>query len=140
MKPTKSPIVLVCVFDHTTCRQLIRAGQALAEQHQLPLEVMSVQPKGLVSRKVADEVQILHNISSGLGLDMTVLFNEEPALTVAVHAKQQNAAYLVCDLSGAEGTVFLQSVRDIIPETAVVALGADGHPMTFPALTAANAV
>ncbi len=133
MNTTKSPVILICVFDHTVCRRLIRAGQKLAEETHLPLEVVSVQPQGLVSRKVADEVQTLHNISSGMGLTMTVLFNEQPPLTVAVHAKQQQAAYLICDLSGAQGTTFLQTVRDLIPETAVVALGADGQFMTFPA-------
>lgn len=133
-----SPSILVCVFDHAACRQLIVTGQGLAEKYDLPLQVVSVQPKGLVSRKIADEVQTLHNISSALGVTMTVLFNEDTALTVAVHAKQQNAAYLVCDLSGAESTVFLQHIRDLIPETAIVAREATGHLMTFPALSAAN--
>lgn len=139
MNTSDSPIVLVYVTDHAACRDLLRIGQRLADAHGLPVEVMAIQPSGLVSPKVADEVQILHNIVSAKGHELTVLFNDDAALTAAVHARQQNAAFLVCDLKNAQSTLFFGAMRDLIPETTVVARDEDGQEMIFPALTAAYA-
>lgn len=134
MTSLTSPLVLVYVFDHTVCARLIRAGQTVAGENNLPLEVLSIQPQGLISRHVADEVQTLHNIASGLGVKMTVLFNEDPSLAVAIHAKQQQASYLVCDLSDPQSTLFLQTIRQLLPEATVVAMEKDGQTLTFPAV------
>lgn len=78
--------VLVCVTDQPSCRRLIVAGASIAQRLELPLKVVCVRPEGLVSPKTAEALQVLYNISGKLGADMTVYFNDDPALTVAVHA------------------------------------------------------
>lgn len=133
------PVVLVCTLNRASCHRLIRAGKRLAEQNDLPLRVLSVQPEGLVSPAVAETIQVVHNLSSAAGAQATVLFSDSPALTAAVHAKQQNAAYLLCDRADMPSTAALGTVRELVPEMTVSVLEADGQLITFPALQPVSA-
>lgn len=139
MKQPTNPVVLVCTLNRASCHRLVKIGQAVADEHGLPLQVLSIQPEGLVSPAVAETIQILHNISSGAGAQITVLFSDSPALTVAVHAKQQNAAFLIFDQSDMPGTMVFQTVRELVPEIAISILEPDGNLVTFPAMDSVTA-
>lgn len=124
--------VLVCVTDQPSCRRLIVAGVSIAKKLELPLKVVCVRPEGLVSAKTAEALQVLYNISSKLGADMTVYFNGDPALTVAVHARQINAVHIVSGTPGANSSLFIETVKGLLPELPLSIVDADEHIVTFP--------
>ena len=124
--------VLVCVTDQPSCRRLIVAGASIAQRLELPLKVVCVRPEGLVSPKTAEALQVLYNISGKLGADMTVYFNDDPALTVAVHARQINAAHIVSGAPGANSNLFIETVKGLLPELPLSIVDANEHIVTFP--------
>ena len=126
--------VLVCVTVQPSCRRLIVAGRALAEQYGVPLRVVSVLPKRLVSPKTADALQTLYNISGKLGAEMTVFFNDEVALTVAVHARQSEVVHLVSGMPEADSNTFVGTIRELLPEIPLSLVDQDGQMFTFPSL------
>lgn len=129
--------VLVCVTDQTSCRRLIMAGAAIAEKYNVPVKVVSVQPEGLVSPKAAEALQVLYNISAKLGADMTVYFNDDPALTVAVHARKSNAMHIVSGSPGANSNLFIETIKGLLPELPLSIVDVDEHIVTFPGLSSA---
>lgn len=128
--------VLVCVTDQTSCRRLITAGVAIAEKLQVPVKVVSVQPEGLVSKKASEALQVLYNISAKLGADMTVYFSDDPALTVAVHARQAGAIHIVSGAPGANSNLFIEMIKGLLPEVPLSVVDADEHMVTFPGVPA----
>lgn len=136
--------VLVCVTDQPECHRLIRAGAMLAKQYRLPLYVVSVMPPRLVSVKTAEALQALYNVSSKLGAEMTVYFNDEAALTVAVHARKVEAGHLVIGAPGPGGNTFIEVVRDLLPEAELSMVtpsdGADGGELQICRFPAAKPV
>ncbi len=140
MQDITTGAVLVCVTDQPSCHRLIMAGKTIAEQYGLPLQVVSVLPPRLVSDKTAQALQTLHNISSKQGADMTVFFNESPAVTIAVHARQCGAVHLVSGTPGADNTMFLATLRELLPEIPLSLVDTDGQLITFPALSPIPAI
>ena len=65
--------------DQPSCRRLILAGVEIAKTYGASVQVVSIQPEGLVSL-TANALQNLYDVSSSLGAEMTVYFNNEPAL------------------------------------------------------------
>lgn len=126
--------VLVCVTVQPSCHRLIVAGKSLAEQYGVPLRVVSVLPKRLVSPKTADALQTLYNISGKLGAEMTVFFNDEVALTVAVHARQSDVIHLVSGMPEADSNAFVETIRELLPDIPLSLVDQDGQMVTFPAL------
>ncbi len=126
--------VLVCVTDQPQCHRLIKAGATIAANSQRQLQVVSVMPPRLVTPNTADALQTLHNISSKLGAEMTVYFNEEPALTVAVHSRKINATHLVMGVPGPGHNVFVELVRGLVPDIPLSLVDADGQCISFPAM------
>lgn len=128
--------VLVCVTSQPACRRLILAGAELAKQYKVPVKVVSVQSPGLVSAKTSETLQTLYNISSKLGAEMTIYFNDDPALTVAVHARKTNAVHIVSGAPGADSNRFIETVKGLLPEVPMSIVDEDDQMVTFPALTA----
>ena len=131
---TENPAhVLVCVTDQPSCRRLIMAGDAIAQKYHVPVKVVTVLNPGLVSAKTADVLQTLYNIAGRLGAEMTVHFNDSPALTVAVHARQNNAIHLVSGSPGTNSNLFIETIRGLLPEIPVSIVDDEQHMLTFPA-------
>jgi hypothetical protein len=130
---TENPAsVLVCVTDQPSCRRLILAGNAIAQEYGLPVKVVTVLKPGLVSAKTADVLQTLYNIAGHLGAEMTVYFNDSPALTVAVHARQTNAVHLVSGYPGADSNRFIETIKGLLPEVPVSMVDDNQQIFTFP--------
>lgn len=125
--------VLVCVTDQPSCRRLILAGDAIAKEYQVPVKVVTVLSPGLVGAKTADVLQTLYNIAGRLGAEMTVYFNDSPALTVAVHARQNNAIHLVSGSPGTDSNLFIETIKGLLPEIPLTIVDDDQHMLTFPA-------
>ncbi len=131
--PAGQANVLVCVTDQPSCRRLILAGHAIAQKYQATVKVVTVLKPGLVSPRTADALQTLYNIAGRLGAEMTVYFNDSPALTVAVHARQINAIHIVSGSPGANSNAFLEMIKGLLPETPVSIVDEDEQIITFPA-------
>lgn len=119
-------------------RRLICAGAEIAQQYGVPVKVVSVLPQGLVSAKTAETLQTLYNISGKLGAEMTVYFNDDAALTAAVHARKTNAVHIVSGAPGADSNLFIETVKGLLPEIPMSIVDEDAHIVTFPALRAAS--
>ena len=137
MKTQQAANVLVCVTDQLSCERLIRAGAAVAETYGVPVKVLSVLPEGLVSQKTADTLQSLYDTASALGAEMTFYFNDEPALTAAVHASKTGAVHMISGTPGVDSNLFVETIKGLIPEMPISVVDADGRLFTFPALSAA---
>ena len=125
--------VLVCVTDQPSCRRLILAGDSIAKRYAIPVKVVTVLKPGLISPKTAETLQTLYNIAGRLGAEMTVFFNDDPALTGAVHARQTNAVHLVSGSPGMESSRFLETIKGLLPELPVTMVDEHEQMMTIPA-------
>ena len=134
MNKSQSANVLVCVTDQLSCERLIRAGAAIAEKFNVPVKVLSVLPEGLVSGSTAAVLQNLYDTASSLGAEMTFYFNNEPALTAAVHASKTGAIHIVSGTPGADSNLFIETVKGLMPELPITIIDADNHMYTFPAI------
>lgn len=138
MKTEKPASVLVCVTDQPSCRRLILAGVEIAKTYGASVQVVSIQPEGLVSPLTANALQNLYDVSSSLGAEMTVYFNNEPALTAAVHASKTGAIHLVSGTPGADSNLFIETIKKLLPELPLSIVDAEGHMVTFPAFPAVS--
>ena len=132
--------VLVCVTDQPSCRRLILAGDTIARRSGIPVKVVTILPPGTVSARTADTLQTLYNIAGKLGAEMTVYFNDEPALTAAVHARKTNAVHIVSGSPGAQSTLFVATIKSLLPEVPLSVVDENEQMLTFPAMSASPAV
>ncbi len=132
--------VLVCVTDQPSCRRLILAGDTIARRGGIPVKVVTILPPGTVSARTADTLQTLYNIAGKLGAEMTVYFNDEPALTAAVHARKTNAVHIVSGSPGAQSNLFVETIKSLLPEVPLSVVDENEQMLTFPAMSASPAV
>ena len=132
--------VLVCVTDQPSCRRMILAGDTIARRSGIPVKVVTILPPGAVSPRTADTLQTLYNIAGKLGAEMTVYFNDEPALTAAVHARKTNAVHIVSGSPGAQSNLFVETIKSLLPEVPLSVVDENEQMLTFPAMSASPAV
>ena len=63
---------------------------------------------------------------------MTVYFNDSPALTVAVHARQINAVHIVSGSPGTDSNTFIETIKGLLPETPMTIVDNEQQMITFP--------
>lgn len=81
--------VLVCVTPQSKCEQLIRSGSVIAKQYGVPLEVLSVfHERDGVSPDPA-VLEELYECARSENAQMSVYFNDSPAILAAVIAKRR---------------------------------------------------
>ena len=90
--------VLVCVTGQRMCERLIHRGTQVAQEHHLPLLVLSVVGSGLndlTNAAVAEAVDYLYKASAASGAEMTVLCSDKPLDAIIDFAKEHGARHLV---------------------------------------------
>ena len=90
--------VLVCVTGQRMCKRLIQRGAEVAQEHQLPLLVLSVVGNGqnsLGDPAVADALDYLYHTSASHDAEMTVLCSEKPLDTIVDFAHKHAVAHVV---------------------------------------------
>lgn len=90
--------VLVCVTGQKMCERLIHRGVQVAQEHGLPLLVLSVVGNGLndLSNPVVNEaLDYLYRASAHSGAEMTVLCSEKPLDAIVSFAKAHGVKHLV---------------------------------------------
>ena len=128
--------VMVCITDQPACNDLIAAAAEIAAARDLPLVAVTVLPTGLVSEYTADRLQTLYNIAGRHGARLLVLFNDAPALTVAVTARQQEAVHLVVGSPGPGSNRFIEMIKGILPEVPLTVVDKNAQAdITFPAFS-----
>ena len=128
--------VLVCVANPTSCRPIVEYGMAMARDRQLPVKVVSILNPGLVSAEDAKTLQQLYNITRRCGAELTVFFNDAPALMTAVYARQCNAVHLVSGVPGdadsPKATPFVQTLREVLPTVPITLVAPSSRPIELP--------
>ncbi len=133
--PENKKCVMVCITDQPGCNDLIAAAAAIAEQKGLPLVAITVLRAGLMSEYTSDRLQTMYNIAGRHGAELLVLFNDSPALTVAVSARQHNAEHLVVGTPGPMSNRFIETIKGILPEIPLTVVGNERKDqITFPAM------
>ncbi|MBP3388338.1 MAG: hypothetical protein J6K98_00520 [Clostridia bacterium] len=128
--------VLVCVANPSSCRHIVEAGIAIAQSRNLPVKVVSVLNPGLVTNEDARTMQQLHNITRRCGTELTVFFNDSPALMTAVYARQCNAVHIVSGIPGGDGapkaTPFVEMLRELLSATPFTLVDPDSRTVELP--------
>ncbi len=123
MQSKQQKCVMVCITDQPECNQLVAAAADIAKKNGLPLIAVTVLNSGLVSEYTADRLQTLYNIAGRHGAQLLVHFNDSPALTVAVTARQNDAVHLVVGTPGPGSNHFIETIKGILPEIPVSIFG-----------------
>ena len=86
MQNSSSP-VLCCITAQSSCMNIIVKGKALAEQLDVPLKVVSVQPTKCDARRRADDMICLDRLSKDSHTEIDVLYSDDPLLALAEYIK-----------------------------------------------------
>jgi len=131
--------VLVCVTDQPSCRRLIRAGAAIAREYDdLPVRVFSVLRPELVTEQTAIVLQSLYDEAGAQGAQMTVYFNDTPALMTAVYARQTEAAHIVVGTPGTDSRQFVKQLRCLLPDVPLTIVDEQERRCALPVLSAVS--
>lgn len=131
--------VLVFVTDQPDCKRLIEAGDRLAREYGVPLRVLSIRPTAPMTEYSASRLQVLYDLSGKLGAEMTVIFHDDVILTAAVYAKKLGAVHIVSGSPGAHSALFIEGVRQCIPEIPWSVVDASDRLITFPPMKSEKA-
>lgn len=101
----QTPVVLVLVTDQMSCERLILAGRRLADQNNLPLEVLNVAKAGKEPNPQA--IEHLYRISLQNEAVMTVEYCDEPERTLC-RLLQKNLPQIVVTGMPGSGSTLLQ--------------------------------
>ena len=132
MHTKSTPRILVYTPERTSCKRLLTLGAAVAKEEHSPLSLLFIQPQELVSQAVAEDIQIVYNIASREKAEITILFSDEPLLSLAVHARQIQATQIVTEESAAARPHTVSVLRRLLPDLPVTVLEKDGKVITFP--------
>lgn len=99
------PMVLVLVTDQMSCERLIHAGRHLADQENVPLEVINIARFGTPPNPEA--MEMLYQVSRENDARMTVQYSDEPEKTLVKNLQQQKPANIVTGMPG-KGSTLLQ--------------------------------
>lgn len=113
---SKKACVLVCVTSQPDCERLIRAGKKIADGEGVPLQVVSVQRMEECFQPNSDTLERLHQQAKAVNAEMTIYFNDSPAITAAVHAVKEGAVNIVMGFPRENSAHFVEDVHLLAPE------------------------
>lgn len=134
---SKKACVLVCVTSQPDCERLIRAGKKIADGEGVPLQVVSVQRMEECFQPNSETLERLHQQAKAVNAEMTVYFNDSPAITAAVHAVKEGAVNIVMGFPRENSARFVEDVHLLAPEVPISMVDGDGKiyqmiPATVP--------
>ena len=112
---------IACVSAKYGSERVIRAASCIAEDANVPLEVVTVL-KGEVNREKLETVEHLHEIASSVGAQMTILYNDNPAFAVADYVKRGRVSCLIAGTSAQSRQKgdFVSLVKAVLPRVNVI--------------------
>jgi K+-sensing histidine kinase KdpD len=121
----KKACVLVCVTSQPDCERLIRAGKKVADGEGVPLQVVSVQREEECFQPNSEALEHLHQQAKAVDAEMTIYFNDSPAITAAVHAVKEGAVNIVMGFPGENSAHFVEDVHLLAPEIPISMVDGD---------------
>lgn len=113
---SKDACVLVCVTSQPDCERLIRAGRKIADSERVLLQVVSVQRADECFRPNPEALEELYRQAKAVRAEMTIYFNDSPAITAAVHAVKEGAVNIVVGFPRENSAHFVEDVHMLAPE------------------------
>ncbi len=112
---------IACVSAKYGSERVIRTAACIAEDAGVPLEVVSVL-SGEVDSEKLDTVEYLYEIARDSGAQMTILYNDHPALAVADYIKRGRITYLIAGTASQSESRsdFVNLVRTVLPKVNVI--------------------
>lgn len=118
--------VLVCVTPQESSERLIKAAHTLAREKNLPLKVCSVLRSVDVPESQSEIMENLYQLAKSYDAEMTLYFNDNPAITAAVCALKVNAENIVVGFPQEHSSPFVQNVHMLAPKIPVTMVDTDG--------------
>lgn len=109
------PSVLVCVTGQRSCERLIRQGATLAEQSDMDLLVLSVQPKDTKHCKDAEALEYLFAIALQYNAQMSVYFSNDKLHSANAFIRRQNVSRFVVGVPHKKGD-FVRNLMETYPD------------------------
>lgn len=126
-KMKRKNCVLVCVTPQSKCEQLIRSGSVIAKQYGVPLEVLSVfHERDGVSPDPA-VLEELYECARSENAQMSVYFNDSPAILAAVIAKKKGAVDIVTGFPKERSSHFVSALHTLVPDIQISMVDVDDN-------------
>lgn len=118
--------VLVCVTAQKRCDRLIKAGRMLADELDVPLELLSVQPVDAAPDERAAALECLYALSKNAGADIMTYYSDDPVLTVAAHAKNCHARHIITGTPSPSDANFITPLHALVPDIPLTMVDPEG--------------
>ena len=119
--------VLVCVTPQSKCEQLIRSGSLIAQQYGVPLEVLSVFHERDGFSPDPAVLEDLYECAKNENAQMSVYFNDSPAILAAVIAKKKGAVDIVTGFPKERSTHFVSALHTLVPDIQISMVDVDDN-------------
>ena len=124
MKSSKT--VLVCVTGQRDCARLIRTGRKIADELDLPLRVLCVQPASAGFEGNGEELEFLRQTARDSQAEMTVYFNDDAPLMAVGVAKKLGVKHIVTGMAEAPVNGFVETIHKFLPHVPISMVAKDG--------------
>ena len=111
--------VLVCVTGQRDCDRLIKAGRKLADELELSLLVLCIQPASSGIQGNSEELEYLRQTARDSQAEMTVYFNDDAPLMAVSVAKKVGAKHIVTGMPEAPVNGFVELIHKLLPRVPV---------------------
>lgn len=118
--------VLVCVTGQRDCDRLIKAGRKLADELELSLLVLCIQPASSGIQGNSEELEYLRQTARDSQAEMTVYFNDDAPLMAVSVAKKVGAKHIVTGMPEAPVNGFVELLHKLLPRVPVSMVEKDG--------------
>ena len=119
--------VLVCVTPQSKCEQLIRSGSLIVQQYGVPLEVLSVFHERDGFSPDPAVLEDLYECAKNENAQMSVYFNDSPAILAAVIAKKKGAVDIVTGFPKERSTHFVSALHTLVPDIQISMVDVDDN-------------
>ena len=126
MIKNKSGKILVCVKNINTAQNIILTTKKLSNLKNLPLQVLYVKPSNEGYNANSDEMEYIYNLSKKAGAELTVFFNDKPALIAASFAKQINAKHLIVGVNNNGINMFTDTIITLLSSVTILMIFPEG--------------
>ncbi len=111
--------VLVCVTPQSECESLIKSGALIAKEKGVVLEVLSVFHQKDGFSPDPSVLEKLYRCAKEENAQMSVYFNDSPAIVAAVHAKKKECIDIVVGFPKEQSTRFVPTLRALVPDITI---------------------
>ena len=128
----KVPKILVCVTGQRDCDRLIEAGCSISKEIEgSTVEVFSVLRTSKANDALCEELEYLRKKSAEADAEMTIYFDDDPALITAGFARKKGAVHIVTGMPGNNSAGFIDVLHKLLPDTIISMVAKNGQIHTL---------